>query len=134
MIKNMEFKIQIDPTYVSVYDETDFIKNNTSSLKDKAIEQVTMSLNIEYAIDLDARSYGIKDLTMTAYKIIGIAFIEYYADKSDELTDVDQEYDLSEFTVVFEKAVFDGDTTGGMSVYPSSAEIFFDKKRIELQY
>lgn len=134
MIKNMEFKIQIDPNFVSILDEVDFIKNKTTSLKDKAIEQVTMSLNIEYAIDIDARSYGIKDLTMTAYKIIGVAFIEYYADESDELTNVDQEYDLSEFTVVFEKAVFDGDTTGSMSVYTYTAEIYFDKKIIELQY
>ena len=135
MLSDFKFKIQLDSNSVSVYDEEKYIADQlpNDQMKRKLslddIAGIVLFLNMEYLVEFETREYGIKSVILSASSIVAFANVDYYTNKEGDLDDFDIELDLSDFDVIFEKS----DSTYD-SIYPKDAMIYFDEKKIEIQY
>ena len=135
MLSDQKFKIQLDSKVVSVYGEEKFITDKLTNdqvkrkLTAEDIAGVNLLLNIEYLVEFETREYGIKSVILSASSIYAFATVDYYVNKEGDLDDFDIELDLSDFDVIFEKS----DSTYD-SIYPKDAMLYFNEKKIEIQY
>ena len=137
MINDMQFKIRLDSKDVSVYDFENYANENSKrkDIREAIIDFVDMVLNIEYNVDIETRGYGIKSINIYGGKVAGAAFITYYKGDSDLPETEDEEFDFSDFEIEFSKAPNNDYLNDQyISIYPIYAEIYFDKKKIEIQY
>tara|TARA_R110002012_G_scaffold149731_1_gene308895 strand:- start:9200 stop:9607 length:408 start_codon:yes stop_codon:yes gene_type:complete len=135
MLSNQKFKIQLDSKVVSVYGEEKYITDKLTNdqvkrkLTAEDIAGVNLLLNIEYLVEFETREYGIKSVILSASSIFAFGNVDYYTNKEGDLDDFDIELDLSDFDVIFEKS----DSTYD-SIYPKDAMLYFNEKKIEIQY
>lgn len=135
MLSDQKFKIQLDSKVVSVYGEEKYITDKLTNdqvkrkLTAEDIAGVNLLLNIEYLVEFETREYGIKSVILSASSIYAFATVDYYVNKEGDLDDFDIELDLSDFDVIFEKS----DSTYD-SIYPKDAMLYFNEKKIEIQY
>ena len=135
MLSDLNFKIQLDSNDVSVYDENKYIANKLPNdqmkrkLSSDDIAGIVLFLNIEYSVEFETREYGIKSVILSTSSVTAFSTVDYYTNKEGDLDDFDIELDLSDFDIIFEKGESSYDT-----IYPKDAMIYFDEKKIEIQY